>query len=282
MTAPVLARGADRISLLVSDIDGTLVTNDKRLTEGAIQAAERLAAAGVRLSLVSSRPPMGFAHLRDALRLTAPLGAFNGGVIINPDLSIIERSLVPEDDAAIALAAFAEFKIDGWLFSPERWYVTDAGGALVPKEKQTIRSEPEIVASFDALLGNIGKLVGSSDAHDRIAACEKALAERLSAKTVARRSQPYYLDVTPSGTDKGHAVHRIAEVLSVPIGEVAVIGDMGNDLPMFEVAGHRIAMGNGIEDLKSMATFVTETNERDGFAAAVDRYILPRAALGRA
>ena len=189
---------------------------------------------------------------------------------------------MPAEDAAIALAAFAEFGIDGWLFSPDRWYVTDPGGALVPKEKQTIRSEPEVVASFDALLGNVGKLVGSSHAHDKVAACEAALANRLGSGTTARRSQPYYLDVTPAGFDKGRAVHRIAEVLGVPIDEVAVIGDMANDMPMFEVAGHRIAMGNGIEELKSMATFVTETNERDGFAAAVDRYILPRAASAQA
>ena len=273
---------SDRISLLVSDVDGTLVTDDKRLTDGVIRAAARLGEAGVRLSLVSSRPPMGFAQLSGALRLAAPLGAFNGGVIFNPDLSFIECCRVPAEDAATALAAFAEFEIDGWLFSPERWYVTDPDGALVPLETQTIRSEPEVVASFDALLGNVGKLVGSSHAHDRIAACEKALAVRLGTETKARRSQPYYLDVTPAGSDKGRAVRRIAEVLSVPIDEVAVIGDMANDMPMFEVAAHRIAMGNAIEELKGMATFVTDTNERDGFAIAVDRYVLPRAASAHA
>ena len=273
---------SDRISLLVSDVDGTLVTDDKRLTDEAIRAVARLAEAGVRLSLVSSRPPMGFAQLSEALRLTAPLGAFNGGVILNPDLTIVERSLVPAEDASIALAAFVEFEIDGWLFSPHGWYVTNPHGALVPLEKATISAEPEVVVSFGSLLGAVGKLVGSSHRHDRVAACEAALATRLGAKTTARRSQPYYLDVTPAGSDKGRAVRRIAELLSVPIDEVAVIGDMANDMPMFEVAGHRIAMGNGIEELKTMATFVTDTNERDGFAAAVEHYILPRAALAHA
>ncbi len=272
----------DRISLLVSDIDGTLVTNDKRLTAGAIAAASRLADAGVRLSLVSSRPPMGFAELHAALQLTAPLGAFNGGVILNPDLSVIECTLVPADDARIALAAFAEFGIDGWLFSTDRWYVTNPDGDLVPKERVTIRSEPEVVPSFDGLLDQVGKLVGSSNDHGRVAACEAALATRLGRATTAKRSQAYYLDVTPAGFDKGRAVRRIAEVLSVPIDEVAVIGDMSNDLPMFDVAPHRIAMGNGIDDLKRGATFVTDSNEHDGFAAAVDRYVLPRAALATA
>ena len=272
----------ERISLLVSDIDGTLVTDAKRLTTAAIRAAASLTDAGVRLSLVSSRPPMGFAALSDALRLRAPLGAFNGGAILNPDLSIIESTLVAAADARTALDAFAEFGIDGWLFTTDRWYVTDPEGPLVPKEKMTIGGEPNVVAAFDDLLGRVGKLVGSSNDHDRMARCEAALATRLGSGTRARRSQAYYLDVTPAGFDKGRAVRRIAEVLSVPLDEVAVIGDMANDLPMFQVAPYRIAMGNGIEELKSMASFVTESNEHDGFAAAVERFILPRAASAHA
>ena len=270
--------GGGRISLLVSDIDGTLVTNDKRVTEAAAAAAARLAPAGVHLSLVSSRPPVGFAELSRQLGLTAPLGAFNGGAILEPDLSVIEKLSVPAADARIALDAFSEFGIDGWVFSFERWYVTDPDGALVSKETRTICHDPVAVPDFAALLGEVGKLVGSSRHHDRVAACEAALAQRLGPGTTAKRSQPYYLDVTPAKSDKGYAVTRIAAILGVPIGEVAVIGDMSNDLPMFDVAPHRIAMGNGIEALKSRASFVTESNEHDGWAVAIERYVLPHAA----
>ena len=84
--------------------------------------------------------------------------------------------------------------------------------------------------------------------------------------------------MTPTGADKGHAVRRIAAALGVPLGEVAVIGDMGNDMPMFDVAPFRIAMGNATDALKAKATYVTRDNEHDGFAAAVEGYILPRAA----
>ena len=271
--------GGDRISLLVSDIDGTLVTDDKRLTEAVAAAAKKLEPAGVHLSLVSSRPPMGFEELGRQLGLKAPIGAFNGGAILHPDLTVIEKLAVPVADARIALDAFAEFGIDGWLFSFDTWYVTDADGDLVPKEKQTIRHDPKVVESFEPFLGDIGKLVASSRHHDRVAACEAALAQRLGADTTAKRSQPYYLDVTPAKSDKGYAVQRIAAVLGVPIGEVAVIGDMANDLPMFDVAPHRIAMGNGIDVLKSRASFVSESNAHDGWAVAIERYVLPRAAL---
>lgn len=268
-----------RISLLVSDIDGTLVTGDKRLTEANIAAAHRLQEAGCRISLVSSRPPAGFAMLTEPMRLKAPIGAFNGAAILNPDLTIIEETRLPEDAAREAIAAFAEFDIDGWLFSKDTWYVTNPDGDYVPKERRTIQHEPKVVESFAPLLGDVGKLVGSSKAFDRVAACEAALAKRLEGRAAAKRSQQYYLDVTAHGFDKGEATRRISKVLGVPLDEVAVIGDQANDLPMFAVAGYKIAMGNAIPELKSLADYVTQDNEHDGWAAAVERFLLPRAAL---
>jgi len=269
----------ERISLLVSDVDGTLVTADKRLTDGVIAAAHRLQEAGVRLSLVSSRPPMGFAMLAEPLSMKAPIGAFNGGAIMNPDLTVIELTLVPADAARDAILAFAEFGIDAWLFSKDTWYITNPDGDYVPKERRTIGHEPTVVASLEPYLGQVGKLVGSSKAFDRVAACEAALAKRLEGRASAKRSQPYYLDVTPWGFDKGEATRRIARVLGIPLSEVAVIGDQSNDLPMFAVAAYKIAMGNGIDAVKQMADYVTLDNEHDGWAAAVDHFILSRAAL---
>ena len=271
----------ERISLLVSDVDGTLVTDDKGITDSVARAAAALEEAGVKVSLVSSRPPMGFAALASRLALKWPLGAFNGGAIIDRDLSIIRSTLVPAADARIAIETFVEFGIGGWLFSLSEWYVIDPSGDLVPKERRTIDHEPRVVASFDDLYGQVGKLVGASRDHDRVAACEAALADRLSGDTVAKRSQAYYLDVTPARSDKGQAVRDIASVLNVPMDQVAVIGDMANDMPMFDVAPFRIAMGNGIEALKRRATFVTQSNQHDGWALAADRYILPRAGARR-
>ena len=270
---------SDRISLLVSDIDGTLVTGEKRLTDAAIGAARRLTEAGVKLSLVSSRPPAGFAMLAGPLGVKAPIGAFNGGAILNPDLTLIEETRVDPAAARTALAAFDEFGIDGWLFTNDTWYVTNADGAYVPKERRTIQHEPKVVSSFDPHLEHVGKLVGSSKDFDAVAACEAALATRLGKGATAKRSQAYYLDVTPHGFDKGEATRRIARVLNIPLSEIAVIGDQANDIPMFEVATYRIAMGNGIDELKAMADFVSDDNEHDGWAAAVDTFILPRAAL---
>ncbi len=265
------------VKLVVSDIDGTLVTNDKRLTKRAIEAAARLAEAGIALSLVSSRPPAGFAMLTGPLRLTHPLGAFNGGMLLHPDLTSIEEVLVPSEAARMAIATFGEFGVDAWLFTRDAWYVADIDGAYVPKERRTIQAEPRAITSFASHLDHVGKLVGSSTDAARLADCARALQERLGERASAKLSQPYYLDVTPWAATKGYAVKRIAANLGMALEHVAVIGDMANDLPMFEVAGHGIAMGNGIDALKRCADFTTETNENDGFAVAMERYVLPRA-----
>ena len=266
-----------RIALVVSDIDGTLVTADKVLTPGAIRAATLLREAGVALSLVSSRPPAGFAMMVGPLRLAHPIGAFNGGTLIRPDLSVIEEALVPAVAARTALATFAEMGVDAWLFTRDTWIVANADGAYVPKERHTIQAEPEVVASFEPYLTKVGKLVGSTKDHDLLARCERLLQERLGDSASAQRSQPYYLDVTPQIATKGYAVTEIAKVLGLPLAEVAVIGDAANDLPMFAVAGMGIAMGNGISEIKSKAHFTTASNAEDGFAVAMERYVLPRA-----
>lgn len=272
----------DRISLLVSDIDGTLVKNDKSLTPASVRAAEKLAEAGVKLALVSSRPPAGFAMLTAVLKLKAPLGAFNGGMILNPDLSVIEAKLVPSDAAVAAVTAFHRYGIDAWLFTADTWYVLNAEETYIPRERRTLQREPVVVPSFEPYYDQVGKLVGASNDFDAVARCGADLQRRLGTRATAERSQAYYIDVTPAGADKGYAVRRIAAVLNIPIEEVAVIGDMANDLPMFAVGTYRIAMGNGIQVLKDDASFVTDSNENDGFAAAVERYVLPRAALAHA
>ena len=270
----------DRISLLVSDIDGTLVTSDKRLTEAAIAAALRLQEAGVRLSLVSSRPPAGFAMLTEPLQMKAPIGAFNGGAILNPDLTIIEETLVDPAAARIALAAFAEFGIDAWLFTRDTWYVTDADGAYVPKERRTCRIEPQVAETFEPLprphrqtrrldegLCRPRRLRGRSAGAARRRGDGQTFAALLSRCDAARLRQ-----------GRGDATYRTRDERAV-LSEVAVIGDQANDLPMFEVAAYRIAMGNGIDAVKQMADFVSDDNEHDGWAAAIDRFVLPRAAL---
>ena len=92
----------------------------------------------------------------------------------------------------------------------------------------------------------------------------------LGAEATAVRSQTYYLDITPPGCDKGTFVQAVAKHQGISTDAVATIGDMQNDLAMFKRSGISIAMGNATDDVKKLATYVTVSNENEGFAGAID------------
>lgn len=264
-----------KISLVVSDVDGTLVTHDKVLTPRTIAAVEQLHARGIAFSICSSRPPFGMRMLIEPLRVALPFGGYNAGAIVNPDLTIVEQKLIPHDAAKQAVAVFREHRIDCWLFVGNEWLIVNPAGAHVAHETRTVQTPPTVVPAFtDAHLAGAGKIVGPSDDHDLIARVTALLGETLAGRANANRSQPYYCDVIPSGINKGRLVALLAERLRVPREEILVLGDMENDLEMFRMAGFAVAMGNAADAVKRAAQAITLSNDEDGVAAAIERYVL--------
>ncbi len=259
-----------RIALVVSDVDGTLLTRDKTLTDGAIRAARRLHEAGIGFTITSSRPAIGMGFLIEPLAITLPVGPFNGSSIVDPQLKPIELHLIPEAAARRSLDVLNEFGVDIWLFTNEKWLTRHPDAEYVPHEKRAIRADPTIVGDFTPYLTTACKIVGSSSDAALLQRCEAAMKQALGAEATAVRSQTYYLDVTPPGHNKGTFVEAMARRLGISTEAVATIGDMQNDLAMFRKSGLSIAMGNATDDVKKVATHVTASNEEEGFAGAID------------
>lgn len=266
-----------RIALVISDVDGTLVTSQKRVTERTRAAVAALQAQGIRFTVVSSRPPFGLRMLIDALGITAPVAAFNGGAIASPALQILNQRSI-ERDVAREIVAFLDAKRVGvWLFTGQEWLTCDLAGAHVSHETITVQQRPHAVENFDAVIDQAGKIVGVSDDFARLEAIEAEARTHFGTRAMAVRSQSYYLDFMAPGVDKGLAVRQLAEAIGVPLSEIVTLGDMENDVPMFHQAGFSVAMGNASDAVKREARETTLTNDEDGFAAAVERFILPRA-----
>ena len=259
-----------RIALVVSDVDGTLVTREKVLTDGTKDAVRRLGDAGIGFTIVSSRPTVGMRFLIEPLAITLPVGSFNGSAIVDPQLKPIEQHLIPSATAQTSLDVLNEFGVDAWLFTNDRWLTRNGDGEYVPNETRAIRADPTVVADFSPYLNDACKIVGASSDAALLLRCEAAMQETLGGRATAVRSQSYYLDVTPPGRDKGTFVQAMAKRLGIPTGAVATIGDMENDLAMFRASGLSFAMGNAADDIKKMATHVTASNEDEGFAKAVE------------
>ncbi len=262
------------VRLVVSDVDGTLVTRDKTLTPATVDAASRLRDAGIHLALVSSRPPRGMAFIAAELGLTGPMGGFNGATILAPDGSAIEDRRVPEQAVSASIALFEAHGVDAWLFAGDEWLIKGPGDFDVARERRTVRFDPLTVDDFGPYLAQCGKVVGASSRHDELATCEAELQAILGDTARASRSQRYYLDITNPSADKGTAVRSFAAWYGVDMADVCVLGDQHNDVPMFRVAGHSIAMGNAPPEVAATATRQTASNEDDGWAAAIDRYVL--------
>jgi Cof subfamily protein (haloacid dehalogenase superfamily) len=262
------------IRLLLADVDGTLVTPDKVLTDRAVDAVRKLGEAGILFAVTSGRPPRGMSMLTEPLNLTTPIAAFNGGILVNRDMSVIEQRTVPADLVAPVAALNASFGLDTWVYRGADWYIPDPDGAHVARESATVRFTPKVMAGLDGLTTGVAKLVGVSDDLDAVARAAATARHEFGEQVAAYRSQPYYLDVTHHDANKGAVVQYLAQKYSIPTDAVATIGDMPNDVLMFAHSGLSIAMGNASVEVQRAARRVTAANTDEGFAAAVARFIL--------
>jgi Cof subfamily protein (haloacid dehalogenase superfamily) len=219
----------------------------------------------------------------DALSLTQLIAAFNGGVLVHPDLSVMSQSFVPADSAAKVIDAITRHGLDCWLYTDREWLVHNSDAPHVAREQWTVKFAPKVVGDFTSHLEHVAKLVGVSDDHAAVARCEADVQLQCGNRVSAARSQPYYLDVTHPDANKGHVVTLLSRALSIPPSEIATIGDMPNDVLMFRKSGVSIAMGNASADVQVKAKFVTASNEDEGFAKAMETFILEgRALIGKA
>src|SRR5262245_32540369 len=265
---------AGKISLLLADVDGTLVTHDKVLTERAQTAVRRLHEAGIRFAITSGRPPKGMAMLIGPLRLDTPIAGFNGGLFVRPDLTIMEERTLAPDLAARAIDLILGQGLDVWVYAGDDWLVRDPKAPHVDREAWTVKFPPSVVSNFAGALDRVVKVVGVSDAYALVARCEADAQRILGHAATAARSQPYYLDVTHHDANKGFVAEYLAGSLGIPRDEIATIGDQPNDVTMFKRSGFSIAMGNAEDEVKRQASAVTDSCDEEGFAKAVERYLL--------
>jgi hypothetical protein len=262
------------IRLLLADVDGTLVTQEKVLTPRAIDAVHSLGVAGVLFAVTSGRPPRGMSMLIEPLRISTPIAAFNGGLIVEPNMTVIEQKVIPRELVAPALELIESFGLVTWIYRGADWYVQDPAGPHVKQESDTVQFQPTVVKSFADLDDGVAKIVGVSDDRAAMDRATEAARVHFGHTLTAAQSQPYYLDVTHPDANKGSVVKFLSDRFSIPTAQIATMGDMPNDVLMFAHSGLSIAMGNASTQVQRAARQVTTTNQDEGFANAVEKFIL--------
>jgi Cof subfamily protein (haloacid dehalogenase superfamily) len=280
-----------KISIVLSDVDGTLVDSRKRITERAKAAIQKLSDAGIKFAVASARPPRGMTMIADQITLSAPIAAFNGGMLVDPGtMTVLKRQTLDDETARSVIHLFDRYGLDVWVYAGVDWYLRNLNAPHRETEENIVRFAPTEVKDFEAALNQgVAKIVGVSDDLALVARAEKAIQDEFYSCSQARlmdpsrdpephvsaaRSHPFQLDVTHPNANKGVVVEILSELLRIPAAEFATIGDMPNDILMFKKSGYSIAMGQANDDVKKSAISVTAGMDDEGFAQAIENLVL--------
>lgn len=260
------------ILLVVSDVDGTLLTPTHEVTRRAREAVKKLAEAGIRFTLASSRPPRGMDSLIERLDITVPFAPFNGAQIVTPEGTVLAKQIIPAPLIQKVQGLCADFHLNLWVYQDAQWFASQHD-EFVEREESTAGFHAEIDEHLERHFENCPKLtvVGPPD---KVALCRQTLLEKLGSDVEATCSKPRFLDITIKSANKGAVITNLSRILHIPAQQIAAIGDGPNDMGMFAQAGLSIAMGNGSEAVRRAAQHVTTSNQEEGFAHGVERFVL--------
>ena len=264
------------VRLLVSDVDGTLVDKDKKLTDATIAAVDRLRDAGIGFTVISARPKSGIMPILDALKLDVPVAAFNGGFVFTRDGRELFHETIDPEVARGALALAEGLAVDIWVFADDRWHASTIGGTHVEHERIASNQEPIVRTEFADLGDRADKITFVSDAPQVLKDLHARIDRAHGGKATVAQSQTYYLDITALAANKGDGIGKLAEAAGVSLRDTAAIGDQSNDLPMLTRVALSIVMGNAPDEMRKGQAHVTRGNDRDGVAHAIDTMILEK------
>lgn len=262
------------IRLVISAVDGTILTPDNTLTPRSLAAVQRLRDADIAFTIASRRPPRGLLPLTGPLGLTAPMAALDGGLIVRPDLGVIVEHRLDRSAAETAINALGGGGLDVWVYTADTWLVLGTHGPHVDREAAAVDFRPTIVEGFAEAVPRIVKVVGISDDPLAVLRMTAEVRRRCGSRVLVTNSRPYSIDVTDPLANTGEVVLALSDAFDVPARRVAAIGDGANDVPMFERCGVSIAMGNASPKVQQVARFLAPSNADDGFATAIEQFIL--------
>lgn len=264
--------------LIVLDLDGTLTNSKKEITPRNRETLIRIQQEGIRLVLASGRPTYGIVPLANELRMNEFGGfilSYNGGEIINWETKeMIYENVLPNEVVPVLYECARDNKLSILTYDGAEIITEHSQDPYVQKEaflnKMAVRETNDFLTDITL---PVAKCLIVGDA-EKLIPVESELCVRLQGKINVFRSEPYFLELVPQGIDKALSLAVLLKEIGVKREEVMAIGDGFNDLSMIKFAGMGVAMGNAQEPVKKAADYITLTNEEDGVAAAIEKWII--------
>ena len=260
------------IKMITIDLDGTLLRSDGSVSDRTVQAARD---KGVVVAIATGRMYQTARPYGERLGLgDSPLLLFAGGLIETLESKkILFQQVIPREWAQ-ELADLARRR--GWQLQT---YIDDVLRAA--RDDEWIRDYERITHSkacicgddFYHVQGDCNKLL-SRGGHDDLVARKALIEKTFPGRFNVLFSAPTFLEIMPQGVDKGEGIRRLGELYGIGTDEIMALGDSQNDLDMLKAAGFPVAMANAAEEVKAAAAYVTASNDDDGVAAAVEKFVL--------
>lgn len=267
-------------SIIALDLDGTLTNSEKNITPRTFDALMKAQREGVRLVLASGRPTFGISALANQLQLADYGGyvlSYNGGRIIDWCEKTVIFSQVVDQKLVPILYNFAEkAQLPIVTYLPEAILASKNEGEYLAEEAR-INGMPVVVAQN--FVEEAMQIEGGSTKFlipgepELLIQLESEMKAALSEQMEVFRSAPFFLELPPKGIDKAQSLQRLLTHLGLERESLMAFGDGFNDLSMIQFAGQGVAMANAVEEVKSIADFVTTSNEEDGIAHALEQLL---------
>ena len=267
-----------KYKLLVLDIDGTLTNEKKEITRHTKQTILRMQKAGVKVVLASGRPAYGVEPTARELELEQYGGfilSYNGGRIVDCSTGrTIYEKTIPHKLMGGIYGQVHDLNAALMTYEGDRIITEKPQDAYVAKESFINKMKVKGVGNFlDYVTFPVVKCLVAADG-GYLETVEDKLVGSFGSQLSIFRSEPYFLEIMPKDIDKASSLERLCLQLGLERAEIAACGDGLNDISMIQYAGLGIAMANAQEAVKRVCDFVTKSNEEEGVAYAIDRFIL--------
>lgn len=264
-----------KVKLFVSDIDGTLLVAGKKISARNIDAVKRMTDAGITVTIATGRMYRAALPIAQELGVNVPIITYNGALIKSTDGEIIHAEYLPEN-IVVEIVNFYEQR--GWYlqsYSEDILYVPAYNDyAKFYEDNQKVKAN---VVGWDGMktkTSHVCKMLSIADNLEQTLQRTAELKAAFGDKIDVTKSTPIFTEIVCPRVSKASAVKILAEKFGVDRAEVMAIGDSDNDLPMLKAAGTSIAMGNATDEVKKACDVVTGLCEDDGFAQAVDKFVV--------
>ena len=272
-----------QVKLIVSDVDGTLLTSDRQLTKETIAAIKKANEQNLKFTISTGRVVSMLDYYIKTLEITTPVIAFNGAVGWDPvNKEMIYDIPMDKEELGELLELCKFYKLDYGVMTMGVNYFS-------PNSLRIARYESynEFAKSQDMSIMEVGIFDENHSCLDGIKAYKLLITEKDSTKinvmvdhlqamknTAYTFSEPTLLDISEKSADKGNGVKKLAEYYGLKPEEVCAIGDYDNDVSMLSYAGFSVAMGNAQPNVKDHAFYVTASNDDNGLAQVLEKYII--------